>query len=258
MGKLVERIEDAVSGTALEAPALWTWSQLKSIGRPRALQSVEYDRQTTAILKRLLHRDSNCIDIGAHRGGILRQIVELAPNGKHLAFEPLPHLAQKVSKRFPSVTVHQIALSDVEGTATFCYVVDDPGRSGLRKMGHIDARSRTQEIRVRTGRLDDFAPDRQIAFIKIDVEGAQLQVLHGALQTISHNRPHIVFEHGMLAKESYGTTSDMIFDVLVEQCGLKISRLRDWLHGVAPLTRVGFDAHVGYHPTSEFMFIAHP
>ena len=45
------------------------------------------------IIERVTSPDSNCIDVGAHRGRFLRTFVRCAPGGQHLAFEPLPDLA---------------------------------------------------------------------------------------------------------------------------------------------------------------------
>jgi FkbM family methyltransferase len=256
LGELAQRL---VSDTPLEGPAQWAWSRLKCIGHPRARQSLTYDLQTVQILRRILQPNSNCVDIGAHYGSILKSFVSFAPDGEHFAFEPLPKLAERLRKRFPKVQVQEVALSDETGEATFCYVADDPGLSGFRKMGHVRVGAVTQELRVRTARLDDLLPESlPIAFIKIDVEGAQLQVLRGATTTIMKNRPFIVFEHGMLAKESYGTTSEMIFELLVDRCGLKLSLMSDWLAGGSPLRKQAFVSHVGYHSTSHFCFLAHP
>lgn len=259
MRSLVERMESLVSGTPLEGPAEWTWSRLRCIGRPRARQSLNYDLQTTRILRRILRRDSNCVDIGAHRGSILKSIVSLAPDGEHFAFEPIPMLAERLRQKFPKVQVREVALSDTTGETQFCFVANDPGKSGLRKMGHVRIGAATQELHVDTARLDDLLPgSRPIAFIKIDVVGAQLQVLRGATNTILNDRPYIVFEHGMLAKETYGTTSDMIYELLADHCGLKISLMSDWLARSPPLGKQSFDSHVGYHARSHFAFLAHP
>jgi hypothetical protein len=152
-----------------------------------------------------------------------------------------------------------MALSDDHGSATFCHVIDAPGLSGFRRMGHVSARARVEEITVRIERLDDVIPQElKIDFMKIDVVGAQLQVLRGAIDTISRNRPFIVLEHGKLAERCYNTTSSMVYDLLVERCGLKVSLLTDWLGGGTPLDRAMFDGHIGFHPNSHFSFLAHP
>ena len=64
--------------------------------------------------------------------------------------------------------------------------------------------------------------DFPIHFMKIDVEGAELQVLRGAIQTILKYKPVIVFEHGLGAADHYGTKPEDIYDFLVSECGLSI------------------------------------
>jgi FkbM family methyltransferase len=256
---VVEKLEGALSDTPIEGVARRIWSECASIGYPRARQSLRYDRQTSEIMKRVLRKDSNCIDVGCHRGAMLTLIYKHAPQGIHFAFEPLPALCARLRRRFPEAQVHDVALSDGPGSASFCHVVSAPGLSGFRRMGHVPAAARVEEITVRTERLDDVVPQElTIRFMKVDVEGAQLQVFRGAMATITKSRPFIVFEHGMLAQESYNTTSDMIYDLLVESCGLRISLLADWLGAKPPLDRAAFNGHVGFHSDSHFCFLAHP
>jgi hypothetical protein len=50
----------------------------------------------------------------------------------------------------------------------------------------------------------------------------------------------------------------MVWDLLVEQLGFRISRLADWLGGAPALTGETFGASVGLHADSEFCFVAHP
>jgi FkbM family methyltransferase len=114
----------------------------------------------------LLRPDSNCIDVGANTGSVLADAVRLAPLGRHIAFEPLPELADRLRARFPGVQVRCAALSDRDGEATFHRRLDSDSRSGLHPLG---GPAETLTIRVETldGVLgDDYVPD----FIKIDVE----------------------------------------------------------------------------------------
>ena len=95
-----------------------------------------------------------------------------------------------------------------------------------------------------------------IDFIKIDVEGAELQVLQGAIVWIRKCRPIIVFEHGVGAADCYGTRPEHVYDLLCEDCGLKISLLEGWLSGRRPLSRDGFREQ--FDKGLNYYFVAHP
>jgi FkbM family methyltransferase len=152
-------------------------------------------------------------------------MLEIAPRGKHYAFEPIPYLAANLRRLCPTVSVHACALSDTEEVATFAHVVNVPGWSGLRRGDYPD-QVEVEQITVDVRRLDDVIPaDTAVRFIKIDVEGAELQVLRGGVNTIRRCRPHIVFEFGEGHARPYGTTPEMIWDYLTSQCGLGVFSL---------------------------------
>ncbi len=105
---------------------------------------------------------------------------------------------------------------------------------------------RVEKITVRVERLDDvLPPDLPIHFMKVDVEGAELQVFRGALETIRRHRPLIAFEHGPGASDHYGTRPDDIYDLLVGSCGLNISLLPAYLEDGPALQRDEFRAQYG-------------
>ena len=144
-----------------------------------------------------LSADSNCVDIGAHRGSVLQMIEERAPHGEHHAFEPIPHLAERLRESFPKATVHEVALTDTRGTVDFTVVdhEENAGYSGIsQSLRRLPAKWSSHSITVNTARLDDMLPtDYEPKFIKIDVEGAELGVLRGArdvLRPIPANSLH--------------------------------------------------------------------
>lgn len=196
------------------------------------------DEHTRLLIALALPAGSSCIDIGANVGAVLEDIVASFPDGPHLAFEPLPELAEDLRRRFPQVDVRNVALSDHTGTATFSRVLGKPGHSSL---GHLDgAEGPVEQLEVPLQPLDEalpagFAP----AFIKIDVEGAEEQVFRGMLGTLRAHRPLVVFEHGDHAAR-FGTTPEAIHDLLCGQAGL---RLFD-IDGAGPFGRQEFAARV--------------
>lgn len=118
----------------------------------------DYDRQTVAVMKRVLRPDSNCIDVGASTGKLLKHMVRLAPRGTHFAFEPLPRFYDALVEKFPTARVYNMALSDAAGESTFRHVVSNPAYSGLRPRRYDRPNELVEEIVVRTGRLDDLIP----------------------------------------------------------------------------------------------------
>jgi FkbM family methyltransferase len=200
-----------------------------------------YDAQTLAVMQRILKRDSNCIDVGCHRGDILRAIISVAPDGTHYAFEPIPEMFQALQAEFPNVRVFDLALSDGTAEATFQHVTTNPGYSGLRRRRYDSEVETIREIRVKTASLDRILPkDLPIDFIKVDVEGAELAVFTGAVETIARNRPLIIFEHGLGAADCYGTRPEVVYELLIERAGLHVFLMKDWLAMGGALTRAEF------------------
>lgn len=215
----------------------------------------QYDRLTRTIMHKLIGANSNCIDVGCHKGEMLDIILRLAPGGKHFAFEPIPALYEQLRKKYhPRCAVYPVALSELSGETTFHVVTNAPAYSGIRKRSYAIRNPVIEEITVKTDRLDTIIPaDTKIDFIKIDVEGAELGVLRGAEQIIRRDKPAIIFECGLGASDHYGTKPEVLFDYMAG-CGMKINTLSQWLNKDAPLTREGFSA--AFHSNSDYYFIA--
>ena len=141
--------------------------------------------------------------------------------------------------RFPGVQVRCAALSDVAGEAEFSVVRDAPAYSGLRERRDLPPGSGpVARIAVRTERLDDVLPGDYVpTLIKIDVEGAEVQVLRGAQSTLERHRPFVLFEHGAGGADLYGSGPNDAFDLL-DGAGLRIFDL----DGTGPYSREQFQA----------------
>jgi FkbM family methyltransferase len=171
-------------------------------------------RNFDVVLSVLLAPDDLCVDVGANIGKITATMVRCAPEAKHVVCEALPDLAAQLADRYPGCEVHAVACADREGTAQFVRVVVRPTRSGLNP-GQIKAGMTTQNIEVRVKSLDVLLGHRRPRVIKIDVEGAELDVLRGATATLRNARPVVLFEHQPSADEVDAKTS-AIHQLLVE------------------------------------------
>jgi FkbM family methyltransferase len=169
-----------------------------------------------------LAEDSNCIDIGAYRGKVLSQMVQLAPHGKHIAYEPQPEKHRALVEAFPSVDVRCAAVSNEIGETTFNMVTNLPGYSGLREISY-PRRPQIEKLTVRTETLDGSLPEGYVPhLIKIDVEGAEGLVFEGGIETITKYQPMILFEHGKAGANHYGTGPRRIYELLHDKAGLRI------------------------------------
>ncbi len=219
-------------------------------------QNQRYDAWTSKIMQKYLTETSNCVDVGSHKGELLKEMRSLAPKGKHYAFEPIPELFNNLkAKCNGDTTVYNMALSDEKGTSSFQHIVNKPAYSGM-KLRSINHKATIKEIQVKTEMLDNIVDDvSSIDLIKIDVEGAELQVLKGAKKVLNESKPLVIFEHGLGASDHYGTKPEHIYELL-EECGLKVSLLPDYLEKNDDLTLEEFKDQ--FYKGTNYYFVAHP
>jgi FkbM family methyltransferase len=142
------------------------------------------------------------VDVGAHIGDYTYSLCRaVGPHGKVIAVEPLPDLARMLSRAvrrlaLPVDVVH-CALSSEEGEAELTVPMEHgermAGFATLERRGPVKS---ARTFRVRLRRLDDLCRDviGRISFMKIDVEGHELQVLGGAGETVRRHRPNLLIE----------------------------------------------------------------
>jgi len=150
-----------------------------------------------------------CFDVGAHFGNYTLLMARLAgAAGQVHAFEPVPFnltiLQENVRRNGIAhiVRIHPFALANATGTARF-RASNAPRESGQGFLVGLDppdltwAQRRFPEFPVEQRRLDDLRRELSIPppqLIKIDVEGAEVDVLRGAFDTIRAVRPALIVE----------------------------------------------------------------
>lgn len=217
-----------------------------------------YDRQTNAIIKKVCKKNSNCLDIGCHKGEVLDIIISHAPDGHHFGFEPIPSMYKSLASKYTNTncTIHEVALSNKSGTSVFNHVVSNPAYSGLVKRAYDRPNEVDEQIEVKTERLDIlFDKNTPVDLIKIDVEGGELNVLEGAVETIKRTKPVIIFEHGLGASEFYDSSPEKVF-ALFDSMNYNISLMKSWLDNKSSFTLDQFKNQ--FYEKKNYYFIAYP
>jgi len=100
--------------------------------------------------------------------------------------------------------MHPIALGSINGIVEVQVV---PGNTGNTHINPIGAEPTKQAVTVQ--RLDDLAESLKltvgVAFVKIDVEGYEFEVIKGAERTLRSNQPVMVVEQKGNFSERYGS-----------------------------------------------------
>jgi len=100
---------------------------------------------------------------------------------------------RKAFRRY-DVEIHQVALSDRNGTTTIRVPRGKPTRSTIsdaNPLADLEREIDAFEVEIRT--LDSFDLS-DVGFLKIDTEGHEIEVLAGAADTLQRNRPTVLVE----------------------------------------------------------------
>ena len=149
-----------------------------------------YEREKRGYFAAAVKPGSVVFDVGAQAGFYTLLASRLAgPTGTVLAIEPLPrnlgHLREHVARNgAANVTIVPAAAADRPGTAAF----------RTEETGYMGRLAPDGELSVPVLTLDDLAATHAVRpdVVKLDVEGGEAEVLHGAHRILTEDRP-VVF-----------------------------------------------------------------
>jgi FkbM family methyltransferase len=147
------------------------------------------------LLPYILSGTGRVIDVGANQGMYSYPLSNMCT---HLeVFEPNPYCSDILiswAQAVSNVNVYPVALSDVEGVASLRVPVDSSGiEHDASASLEILQSGQFSEYLVKSETLDSFE-FKNVALIKIDVEGHEHRVIQGARHTISIERPALLIE----------------------------------------------------------------
>jgi FkbM family methyltransferase len=132
------------------------------------------------------------VDIGANIGNHTLYFLNELKARKVFAFEPLPECFYVLKKNVEindaedRTELHQVGLSDKKGNGVVKRIV-------VENMGGTSIKDNVGGGCIEVKTLDEYDIE-DVRFMKIDVEGMELQVLRGARNTILKNKPFMLIE----------------------------------------------------------------
>lgn len=185
--RLYEGLLDALPGDRLVS----RFPGGETVRLAAAYRQVVWNPEEYEAFRRAVRPGSIALDIGANLGGYTLLLAQwVGPAGRVHAFEPAPASRQGLLRHVAlnalesRVDVHPEAVAGADGVARFA-------ASGIQGDNRLAGRTAPGGIEVRTTTLDAFCAAHGIApgFVKVDVEGAELDLLRGARATIAAAGP---------------------------------------------------------------------
>jgi len=179
----------------------------------------DYEPETFDFFRKNLKPGDIVFDIGAHIG--LFSVVAsrlVGETGKVYAFEPTPFTRGVLGKVIKlngcdhNVEIRTEAVSEKKGTAYFF----DTGTEVSNANSLIETSRSKKKLEVPVTSVDEFVAERGLLVncLKVDVEGAELQVLRGARKVFTEQRPvaRLGLHPEMMAAN--GHTLEMIWEII--------------------------------------------
>lgn len=150
-------------------------------------------------IKSILTNDAVFMDVGANVGAYLFTLENHLKPENIFAFEPNPQLFKRLQRLFQRVNLSSVALSDISTIAEFKIPVINGEKVHTRGTLQTSIKEKNEEKtilqKVEVKPLDDLdLKFQKLDFIKIDVEGNEMQTLRGAKKTIQKYRPILMVE----------------------------------------------------------------
>jgi FkbM family methyltransferase len=151
-------------------------------------------------LETFVAEGATVLDIGVHLGQYAENLAGLVgPTGHVVGIEPVPefvtYLRTAITALNLPVEIIEGAASDHAGSTTMHIPVVDGNQVPAHASIHPHSGQSYRSFETTLVRLDDLdLSERPISFVKIDVEGHELQVLKGAADLIRKHRPVLLVE----------------------------------------------------------------
>ena len=170
----------------------------------RAIQN-NYEKELS-IVDHFKDKSKEAIDVGVYRGVYSYKLAK--EFNKIHSFEPnpllYPYLKKYLTQIIPNMTLYNYALSNKNeianlkiprrGQSIFKNNIEEIYKLGCATIHENNNFEKYNNYEVQCKKLDDVINDKEISFIKIDVEGHELNVIEGAINIINKYKPTLLVE----------------------------------------------------------------
>lgn len=200
----------------------------------RIMWTGKFEVKLLTLARRCIKPGDVAFDVGGNVGAISIALADVVGSeGKVHTFEPNPNNFARLSANFDlnpdlkcRVQLNNVGISDQPGTL---FWTEDPGNPGNGMLGE------SGDIQSEVITLDAYCQKNDIQkldFMKVDVEGMELQVFQGAEETLKRFKPTIYFE--TLSRFSSGAERDNFLNI--EKYLLSLGFTLNKLHADGSLT----------------------
>ncbi len=178
------------------------------------------DEDEIKLVKDFIKPGTDSIDVGVYRGVYSYEMSKYSKNVH--SFEPNPiifkYINKNLKKFIKNIVLYNYALSNENKSINLKVPIRDSNYSKENyeeyyQMGRATIHDKNifqdyESFEISSKRIDEFNFDNKISFIKIDVEGHEIEVIEGAKKTIEENKPTLLVE--IEEKHSKKKVSDSI------------------------------------------------
>jgi FkbM family methyltransferase len=161
-----------------------------------------FEPSTTSALTALSRPGMNALDIGANIGAHTLPLAKHIFPGTVYAFEPMPWARNKLQRNIAlngiaNIRVEPLGLSDRPGRHDIHF--RSSWRLGDNGRWTSENSESLRPVPIEFATLDSYVRERalpQIDLMKLDVDGYEMKVLRGAIETLRDHRPILLMEFG--------------------------------------------------------------
>ncbi len=208
----------------------------------------KYEPFVTTLVEQLVFEGDVCVDAGANFGWYTTLMAErVGQTGKVHAFEPVPDTFKELTTNVkllsdPSTVIaNQLALSHTETETVINIFEGEP-------TGHASLASKSKNttgFRCETVRLDEYLLNSGVSnvdFIKVDVEGAELNLLKGSGTMLGQAVPPvIVMEMAIGQSRHFGYVPNDLIEFIRSRADYDFFQMDEIGRRLEPIDRLADD-----------------